>query len=69
MASMGSWWTKMQKRAHACSQCGSGSVHRSARKGMIENVLLRPVAISPYRCSNCDRRFLDVITRSPRRAF
>ena len=67
MASTGLWWAKMQTRVHSCPQCGSGSVRRSARKGIIENVILRPVAISPYRCSDCDRRFLDVNSGSSKR--
>jgi transposase-like protein len=54
----------MQKRVHVCPQCGSESVRRSVRKGIIENTIFRLVGLSPYRCSDCDKRFIDMITRS-----
>jgi hypothetical protein len=42
------------------------------RKGILENVVLRLVAISPYRCSVCDKRFVDIVTggaTSPQRNY
>ena len=42
------------------------------RKGILENVVLRLVAISPYRCSVCDKRFVDIVTggaKSPQRNY
>lgn len=40
-----------------CSKCKTDSAHRSHRRGPIE-WLASLVAIYPYRCQNCDRRFL-----------
>ena len=52
----------MKKRVHLCPQCGSENVRRAVRKSIIENVLFRLFAISPYRCSVCDKRFVDTVT-------
>jgi transposase-like protein len=69
MASMGLWWAKMQTRAHVCPMCRGQRMRRSGRKGILEKTIFRLLALSPYRCSDCDNRFMDRITGSPRRSF
>jgi ribosomal protein L37AE/L43A len=52
----------MQSRL-VCPSCGSKKVHRSKRKGFLERVVLGVAAIRPYRCENCDKRFLHTRVR------
>jgi hypothetical protein len=40
-----------------CPACASDSVRRSARRGLWER-LLSVIAIYPYRCNECNRRFV-----------
>jgi len=40
-----------------CRSCGSKSVSRSKRRGIVERVLFRLLPIRPYRCNDCDSRF------------
>jgi hypothetical protein len=40
-----------------CPACASDSVRRSARRGLWER-LLSVIAIYPYRCNACNRRFV-----------
>lgn len=48
---------RQRSDAKQCPTCNSESTHRSHRHGIIENVvsLLR---IYPYRCDDCNKRFL-----------
>jgi len=39
-----------------CPECGSGSIHRSRRKGLVESILHHALFISPYRCDECYER-------------
>jgi len=41
-----------------CPHCGSSEVYRSHRHGTVEKYLLRAVGVRPFRCVNCDARFL-----------
>ena len=40
-----------------CPGCGSPSLHRSKRRGMLEHFLHTLLNTSPYRCKDCDLRF------------
>ena len=40
-----------------CPKCDNQNVHRSRRRGFMEEYLLRFLHISPYRCDACYRRF------------
>ena len=42
-----------------CSRCGSVSVRRSKRRGMIETVV--SVLVRPYRCTDCYHRFFPLV--------
>ena len=44
-------------RRMECPECGSGMMHRSRRKGVVEKVLCGVLPIHPYRCNDCDYRF------------
>ena len=46
-------------RKHSCPNCGSESVRRSLRSGLIENVFYRLIGLRPYRCTVCETRFFD----------
>jgi hypothetical protein len=39
-----------------CPDCGSASLHRSRRKGLVESLLYRVLLLSPYRCDECYER-------------
>src|SRR5580700_7723836 len=41
-----------------CPHCGSSEVFRSHRHGAVEKYLLRAIGVRPFRCVNCDARFL-----------
>jgi hypothetical protein len=41
-----------------CPECGSRSIHRSRRKGLVESILHHALFISPYRCDECYERHL-----------
>ncbi len=41
-----------------CRFCGSTNVHRSRRKGVNEGLFLRLVLAAPFRCSDCQARFV-----------
>ncbi len=47
------------KKLHECPTCGSHSVRRSERRGIVEKFLYRLLLIWPYRCLECDGRFFD----------
>jgi hypothetical protein len=53
---------RQQKR---CPSCGSPNVHRSHRKGLVERVILPLLHLRPYRCEDCDARFLFGHSTSP----
>jgi DNA-directed RNA polymerase subunit RPC12/RpoP len=40
-----------------CPRCGSNTVYRSRRRGVIERHLFSAISLRPYRCENCDSRF------------
>ncbi len=41
-----------------CPKCGSARVHRSHRRGFLERVLLPLLGQRPFRCADCEHRFL-----------
>jgi DNA-directed RNA polymerase subunit RPC12/RpoP len=41
-----------------CPRCSSRKIRRSKRKGFWERVILDRAGIRPYRCEECDERFL-----------
>jgi len=41
----------------SCPLCRSKRIHRSKRKGIIEQVILAMIFIKPFRCERCDNRF------------
>ncbi len=43
-------------RSPGCANCGSASIARSRRHGLIEFLLHYLLFISPYRCKACDVR-------------
>ena len=47
------------KRGHVCSKCQSRAVVRVERGDVFERMLLRYRGKLPYRCLDCDHRFLD----------
>jgi hypothetical protein len=40
-----------------CPNCASPAIHRSRRKGLLEQILHSVLFISPYRCKTCDERY------------
>lgn len=54
-----------------CPECGATRVHRSRRKGFVEQALLGSIGIYPYRCSDCKKRFMKRRdpSQSPRRSI
>ena len=46
-----------KSRSAVCPGCGSASIHRSKRRGMLEHILHTILNTSPYRCKECDFRF------------
>jgi predicted Zn-ribbon and HTH transcriptional regulator len=40
-----------------CPNCKSGEIHRSRRRGLLENILHAVFFVSPYRCKTCDERY------------
>jgi ferredoxin len=56
---------RQMKCAHCfqCDSCGSTDICRSRRHGVVE-WMLRFIAIRPWRCMNCDYRFLRFCLRS-----
>jgi ribosomal protein L37AE/L43A len=48
-----------ENRTHSCPNCGSESVRRSYRVGLIEKIFYRLIGLRPYRCTLCETRFLD----------
>ena len=45
-----------------CSRCGSNSIRRSKRRGVIEKAL--SIIVRPYRCRDCDHRFFPLFQTS-----
>ena len=41
-----------------CPKCSSRRIRRSKRKGFWERVILDRAGVRPYRCEECDERFL-----------
>ena len=48
----------LQPGEKACPKCGSSRVHRSHRRGFLERVLLPLLGRRPFRCADCEHRFL-----------
>src|SRR5271170_7024187 len=46
------------KKMRECPQCDSSLVRRSARRGLLERVFYPILFVWPYRCDDCDVRFL-----------
>ena len=42
-----------------CPDCGGTNVHRSQRHGLFEKYILSLFAMRPYRCEDCDLRFVQ----------
>jgi predicted Zn-ribbon and HTH transcriptional regulator len=40
-----------------CPLCNSKRIHRSKRKGIIEQGILAMLFVRPFRCERCDFRF------------
>ena len=53
------------RRQKRCPSCGSLNVHRSHRKGLVERVIIPLLRLRPYRCEDCDARFLFEHSTSP----
>lgn len=49
--------TRPRLEAKYCPICNSENTHRSHRRGIIENVVSM-MRIYPYRCDDCNKRFL-----------
>ena len=47
-----------------CKKCGSTRVYRSRRENLWERAL-SPLGLYPYRCHECDLRFLGSSKRTP----
>jgi hypothetical protein len=47
-----------KKESPTCPHCGSSKIYRSRRRGAEEWFLHYFRSTSPYRCKNCDGRFL-----------
>jgi len=45
------------RRPSRCPNCGSTSIRRSRRKGLLEFLLHRLFSINPYRCRVCYERY------------
>jgi predicted Zn-ribbon and HTH transcriptional regulator len=41
----------------SCPLCRSKRIHRSRRKGNVEEVILAMILVKPFRCESCDHRF------------
>ena len=48
-----------ENRRHSCPSCGSESVRRSYRVGLVEKLFYRLIGLRPYRCTTCEARFFD----------
>jgi hypothetical protein len=48
-------------RIRTCPRCHSTNVHRSHRRRFFERRILPLVLRRPYRCHNCNWRFVDFI--------
>jgi len=47
-----------------CPRCGSTNVRRSHRRGFLERALFQLLGLRPYRCEDCDERFLRGYSKS-----
>jgi hypothetical protein len=46
------------RKMNQCPRCASSRVRRSYRRGFLERVVYPLLFVWPYRCDNCDLRFL-----------
>ena len=44
-------------KSSLCPKCASHAIHRSRRKGLLEQILHSVLFVSPYRCNACDERY------------
>jgi hypothetical protein len=44
-------------RSNLCPNCAGHFIHRSKRKGLLEQILHAALFITPYRCGACDERY------------
>ena len=44
---------------HTCPHCGSATVRRSHRRGVVDRIL-QMVRFRPYRCQECYNRFFRI---------
>jgi hypothetical protein len=54
---------RARPEAKLCPTCSSPSTHRSHRRGLVEN-LISVVKVYPYKCDDCNNRFLSKRKRS-----
>lgn len=57
--------TRERPEAKHCPKCHGAGTHRSHRRGMIENAASL-LGIYPYRCDDCNKRFLGRRKTMPR---
>ena len=50
---------RSERTPRRCPRCGRSRVHRSRRRGLREKFVLPLVGLRPYRCEDCDHRFLS----------
>jgi hypothetical protein len=61
-------------KSSVCPNCASHTIHRSRRKGLLEQVLHSVLFITPYRCGYCDERYfrfrrsIERVSKQPHRA-
>jgi hypothetical protein len=53
------------RKSYNCPSCGSPSIYKSRRKGLLEHVIYKAIFISPYRCGSCDERHYRFRLSSP----
>jgi len=46
-------------QARICPRCGRTDVHRSRRRSFFERLVFPLVLMRPYRCNDCNHRYLD----------
>jgi hypothetical protein len=49
--------TNFSTRKYRCPECGSESVYKSHRRGILERMVLGLTKMRPYRCRECYERF------------
>lgn len=57
------------RHEHVCPDCGSGALHLSNPKGLIEKLLFYVFFIAPLRCEECFERHLSFCFPRPVRTM